>query len=132
MYKFLYYGRSIIIDGTPGLYRCLPDSATGKTYLYTLICEISKAGDKTAIGYTYNDYIGNVSLQSLVSSDTKIIIVDRFDLYANEELCRLLKEYSKTKTIIMDLKHICKYVYNPGICSIEMKEGALNVCLHRI
>ena len=132
MYKFSYYGRSIIIDGTPGVYRCLSDSATGKTYLYTLVHEISKTGDKTAVGYTYSDYVENVSLQSLVADDTKIIIVDRFDLYANEELCELLKEYSKTKIIIMDLKRISKYIYNPGICSIEMKEGALNVCLHRI
>ena len=132
MYEFSYYGRVVRIDDTPGLYRCLPASASGKTYLYTLICEMVKAGNKTAIGYTYSDYVESVPLQSLVANDTKIIVIDRFDLYANEGICELLKEYGKTKTVIMDLKNICKYIYNPGICVIKMKEGALDVYLHKV
>ena len=131
MYKYRYYGKSINVERVIGIFRCLSNSSIGKTYLCNLLHDLRIGGNVEIATYTYDDYTRGISLPSLVTESTELIFVDRLDLYANEEICTILKEYGKSKTVIVDLKHPCKYLRNMGVCDIQMEVGELRADLRK-
>lgn len=85
-----------------GLCVFAPNSGTGKTYLCTLLKKMSLP-EVATVTYDSNANIMNVMIEEAIKKD--VIIFDRFDMYATDELLEKIVNLSTAKLIILDYKN---------------------------
>lgn len=111
-----------------GLYAFDGESATGKTRLFRCLRDLQFMGDKI-LTYTYSDKLNGISLADKLkekASESKVIMLDRYDMYLNEEALELLK-YSEDRIILVDCKLIEEMQVVGRWCTIEMTESSIVV-----
>lgn len=120
-------GMTIKINLSNGIYQADPVSASGKSYLYTMLQEL---GRDDILTLSYKDMkflINEVAINEIFSQNYKLILVDRYDLYAGM-LDNYLQRYKTTAIVIIDLKqksedwieHMCEFDLTE--CRLEVNE----------
>lgn len=128
MLEYKYMQRHLIIDEFPGLYRFLPNSATGKTFLCSVLDDLRRVKHVKFHTFTYNNILDGECLEKLLKTDIKILVVDRFDMYDTAENCQILRTIAdKGTTVIVDYKNIHEPVQWDGICTVDLKRDMLYV-----
>jgi hypothetical protein len=108
-----------------GIYSMGLKAASGKTYLYKLLS--STADENNAICLTYPNYRYVDSLYELaVKLNSKIIILDRYDMYVNtfkDDIIRL----KDSNVILLDSKHGTDFDQHVNECIVRMRDNVLEV-----
>lgn len=119
---------SIVIDAEPGLYTFGPESATGKTYLYTLLKARQMAGMRV-VAYTYWDYKVNLSLSGLIASiSPELVFVDRLDCFVQDkEVVSTLLSVSDIAVVLTDIKQLAPPPFGCKFASIELSKDRIEV-----
>lgn len=119
---------SIVIDAEPGLYTFGPESATGKTYLYTLLKARQMAGMRV-VAYTYWDYKVNLSLSGLIASiSPELVFVDRLDCFVEDsKVVGALVTASDTMIVLTDLKQLAPASFGCKLATIELEKERIEV-----
>ena len=132
MLKFKYYHRNVLIDICSGIFRLLPNSATGKTFLCSILDDLRRAGHTGLYTFTYSDVLDGRSLNDFKDKEISIIVVDRFDMYASMDNYKLLKTFAdKGATVLVDMKHEDCEIYWDGVSSIYLKKDEIKVKVRR-
>ena len=120
--------RSLLIDiCSNGLYAFIVDGGMGKSYLYHMLS--SSNLDKTyCVTYNSNASIMSSYIEEIFKSNAEFILLDRADLYMNDDLLYKLVDKSKECVIALDFKSKSKY---KGICfrpiSVSVEESEVKV-----
>ena len=94
----------ININLEPGVYRFGYNSSEGKTFL-NFIIDFYSDQDIPLSTYSYKNYVNKESLQSKIKANTKVFMLDRYDLYNQES----------------DTEVIQRFIANGGIVLIDAK-----------
>lgn len=94
----------ININLEPGVYRFGYNSREGKTFL-NFIIDFYSDQDIPLSTYSYKNYVNKESLQSKIKANTKVFMLDRYDLYNQES----------------DTEVIQRFIANGGIVLIDAK-----------
>lgn len=104
--KTVVGGIVISIELPFGIYAAEDDSAIGKTYLAELLQADITAGNMNYLVITY--FAGITSefvINKLTERKYSFIMLDRLDLYLNEEIADILVDIRKNTCIFIDLKN---------------------------
>lgn len=116
MLNLLCNGMMIRINLDNGIYQVDPVSASGKSYLYSMLQELDRE-DILSLSYKDMKLLANKEAKNeLFSRDYKLILIDRYDLY-NGVLNEYLQRYNEKAIVIVDLKqksedwidHMCEF-----------------------
>ena len=116
--------RDIRIDLDVGVYMFDNESATGKTFLYKMLNNLVSRKDIVCLTYSTSKYISN--LYDIVSDKTKLILLDRYDMYS-EKYQDTIREYSNKAVILLDCKVFAQLNDIAQMCFIELSETRLEV-----
>lgn len=110
----------IDIDLDNGIYIFRDQGGIGKTFLYKTLKKLAEV-DESVNCLTYKE--GN--LRSMTGG---LIMCDRFDLYATEELVQQLNVLAETNIILLAYKRISLPVEAyPKFCILERTENKIHV-----
>ena len=114
---------SIVIDAEPGLYTFGPESATGKSYLYSLLKARQASGEKV-VAYTYWDYKVHLNLADLISGiKPEVVLVDRLDCFVEDsKVVEALVTASDTMIVLTDLKQLAPAPFGCKLATIELEK----------
>ena len=104
----------------PGIYAFIPDSGSGKTYLYRCVKDLERQG-KPVLAVTFGDELKS-SLSNL-----ELIVLDRADMYLNDEIIDSLVEISERSIILLDLKVKENLNFYCGTCNMDFTPEMLEV-----
>lgn len=125
MYVMDKYTPIVNIELENGIYVFDSESATGKTRLCKLL-KNWKAYGEPVDAYTYNDFLKGYALNSVLTPNNKVILLDRYDLYKNEGH-ELINMCASKSVVLID----CKTPFLGGIddktCFIDMTEDKIEV-----
>lgn len=95
----------IEIELENGLHRFYPWSATGKTYLYKQLESLHALGHKI-VTYTYDNYLYGHSLKQMVNLvKPEVIMLDRLDMYADDEkIIEVIREVHDKAIVLISKK----------------------------
>lgn len=95
----------ISIDLRPGLYLLTPLSATGKTYLASVLQQLHNLGE-SVVAYTYTDFQKHVDLDRLVTErGCSVLLLDRYGMYnGDESIVRVALRVAKQGVVLIDVK----------------------------
>ena len=119
----------IKINLEPGIYRFSNYSATGKTYLGYLIKEYQSVGENLAV-YSYGDHIRNKSIDSVISPNDKVLLLDRYDKYSREEDDKIITAFVASGGIVLiDCKQVENIYSDYEFCDIALLKEGIEVTL---
>lgn len=128
MYQNKYNGRQyypeINIELDNGIYLFSIESATGKTRLYKALKSVEQHGD--VVAYTYSDTITKLELKTLVNEKTRVIILDRYDMYFNK-FADVIEEYKDKAIVLIDCKVNDKIAFDHAYAEVVMEKNKLTV-----
>lgn len=128
MYQNKYNGRQyypeINIELDNGIYVFSIESATGKTRLYKALKSVEQHGD--VVAYTYSDTITKLDLKTLVNENTRVIILDRYDMYFNK-FADVIEEYKDKAIVLIDCKVNDKIAFDHTYAEVVMEKNKLTV-----
>lgn len=124
MYKIDKYDVDIEVDLEDGLYVFTRRSATGKSYLASMLRRYHSFGEPVN-SYTYEDHLNKLELQAATGDACKVLVVDRYDMYYGAFLQELL-ELSSHCIVLVDVKSPSTLCKN-NLCSVLLKEGGILV-----
>lgn len=128
MLKYRIRGIDLCIWLSNGIYFFPPESAEGKTFVYSLLKDV-RGWDNTVLPLTYRDYTDGTDIPNLLrSKEYSVVMLDRFDLYQTREIADVLGELSYKIPIMIDVKN--ELIGYRGIlsgCYIEFTAGKLEV-----
>lgn len=127
--KFNIRPRYVDINLEEGYYFLDEDSATGKTYLSTLLKEINELGLANILVVTYSRLM-NISdiIKHMTNTKYDLIMFDRFDLYCNEDLCETIEKISENTVILIDIKDLSSlYKIFPRCATINIKMEGVEI-----
>lgn len=128
MYQNKYNGRQyypeINIELDNGIYVFSIESATGKTRLYKALKSVEQHGD--VVAYTYSDTITKLDLKTLVNEKTRVIILDRYDMYFNK-FSDVMEEYKDKAIVLIDCKVSDKIAFDHTYAEVVMEKNKLTV-----
>lgn len=130
--EFFFSPKSLIIDLDNGIYSLGFSGSTGKSYVAQLLGKVSEEEDNvSALVITYNQNLDINGLIKIISQKHfDIIILDRFDLYADSNLCVELYKHKDTSVILLDLKNLNNVTeFVPSVCNIELSKDSIEVAL---
>ena len=117
----------IKVDADIGLYLFECEAATGKTRLYKELIKTDAVRSNIA-AFSYNDYVRGFRLSEIVHEETKLVLIDRYDMFRSDEIDSLLNEYAKSRTVLVDLKRYDKAkLVVTGDAIIEMDKTSIVV-----
>lgn len=118
----------IVINLPAGLYFFDFESATGKTYLYSLLSERMDAGDKV-ITYTYSDFVRGFSLLHLVKTKScKLLMVDRFDMFKDsEDALAAIRLAARSRVVLVSIHTMNVKLGNARIVDISFTPEHIEV-----
>lgn len=119
----------ICINLQNGIYVLDKDSATGKSYLYTLLksLHVAHVADIYPITYDINCNYQKILLE-LIRLKPHLIICDRFDKYYNDLAINSLVDTNSI--ILLDWKHVKpNYLVQYDCAFVEFKRGEITVDL---
>lgn len=97
---------SIMLKPGIYIYRFGGESAEGKTFLLTMLKAISEMDSSRSIcALTYDKNLEGIVEKKIVSKDWDIIMLDRLDLYFNNEICQALLEKQDESIILINIKN---------------------------
>lgn len=97
----------LVIELDNGLYCLGDDSATGKTYIHSIVRTIMSV--KNVLAYTYSDTFINDWKSILSEHKYDFVLLDRGDMYLTADDLPFLKEYSKDSIVLVAARRI-------GVC----------------
>ena len=104
--EFQLDSMTVSIRLKPGIYRFGGESAEGKTFLLTMLKAISEMDSSRSIcALTYDKNLAGIVEKKIVSKDWDIIMLDRLDLYFDNEICQALLEKQDKSIILIDIKN---------------------------
>lgn len=128
MYQNKYNGRQyypeISIELDNGIYVFSIESATGKTRLYKALKSVEQHRD--VVAYTYSDTITKLDLKTLVNEKTRVIILDRYDMYFNK-FADVIEEYKDKAIVLIDCKVNDKIAFDHEYAEVVMEKNKLTV-----
>lgn len=128
MYLNKYNGKQyypeIDIELDNGVYLFSIESATGKTRLCKALKDLEQYGD--VIAYTYNDTIRKLDLKNLVSDKTRVIMLDRYDMYFNM-FADTIEKYSDKAIILVDCKLRDKIAFVHDYAEVVLEKNKITV-----
>lgn len=128
MYQNKYNGRQyypeINIELDNWIYVFSIESATGKTRLYKALKSVEQHGD--VVAYTYSDTITKLDLKNLVNEKTRVIILDRYDMYFNK-FADVIEEYKDKAIVLIDCKVNDKIAFDHTYAEVVMEKNKLTV-----
>lgn len=116
----------ITIDLKPGVYIMDNESATGKTYLYKLINAANASGEKV-LALTYNEVMtySNVVCDLLGREKYNFIMLDRYDLYASNDILNLV--HTLGCPVLIDFKGRLPFNFSANWCELEFNEEEIRL-----
>lgn len=124
LYKIDKYDVDIEVDLGNGLYTFTRRSATGKSYLASMLRRYHRFGEPVN-SYTYGDYLDKLELRAVTGDTCRVLVVDRYDMYYGAFLQELL-ELSNRCIVLVDLKGASP-LYKDNLCSVLLKVGGILV-----
>ena len=107
-----------------GLYIAESKSGNGKTYLCKSLKKYAAHGEKV-LGYTYDDYMYMVSISKELEKKPKLVMIDRYDMYANTIDDALIKT-SKDAIVVVCLNQ--EYIEGDiGHCELKLTKDAIEI-----
>lgn len=93
------------INLAPGLYVFDPLSATGKTYLSSVLAKLTNLLEPV-VAYTYDDYLKGVDPElRLAGRSWKVILLDRFDMYSDDpRVLEAIQQIDSEAIVLVDAK----------------------------
>lgn len=93
------------INLAPGLYVFDPLSATGKTYLASILTKLTNLREPV-VAYTYDDYLKGVDPElRLAGRPWKVILLDRFDMYSDDpRVLEAIQQIDAEAIVLVDAK----------------------------
>lgn len=116
---------SIKVELQNGIYQFTSLSATGKTRLRKCILQLHSIYPQVT-AYSYEDFTRGVDLETIVSRDTKLLVIDRYDMY-NTSFHDVINELSKRMIILIDSKSNIYFTDDITPCIIKMTESSIEV-----
>lgn len=83
-----------------GAYQFIPDSSTGKTFLYQQLKKYNRFGDPV-LGFSYDNSKEDLSL---LDEDYSIVIFDRYDLYSDSIIEDKIRNLATKAIVLIDSK----------------------------
>ena len=108
-----------------GIYHFDCESATGKTRLYYVLKDYQLLGEPV-VAYSYEDYLNGVKLDDKINSNTKLILIDRYDMFKGEYVDLLLKN-EKACIVLIDSKETLDFCEYDSVCGINMTKESIEV-----
>lgn len=95
----------VTIDLQTGLYLFTPLSATGKTYLASVLQKLSDRDERVVV-YSYREYRNHVNLERLTEErNCEILLLDRYDMYnGSEDVVQAALRVAKHGIVLIDVK----------------------------
>lgn len=112
------------IDLDVGIYQFFSYSATGKTYLYNVLRDYQLYGSPVAT-ITY-DPLNYTKLTDMIKSDTKLIMLDRYDMYYGE-YADVLERLADKCIILIDSKEPLEFGEYALYCDINITPNEIEV-----
>lgn len=125
MYVNAEYNPTVNINLENGIYTFDAESATGKTRLCKHLKTLNAYGEPVD-SFTYNDLLRGDTLNNVLNSKNKVIMLDRYDLYKNEGH-ELINQCAENSIILIDCKSAFPGSSDSQDCFIEMAENSLEV-----
>ena len=107
-----------------GLYVFNPRSATGKSYLASVLRRYHSFGEPVN-SYTYGDYLNKLEFRAATGDTCRVLVVDRYDMYYGAFLQELL-ELSSHCIVLVDAKGAPTLCKNK-LCSVLLKVDRIMV-----
>ena len=127
MYNFSIRGKSVELDLKPGIYVFDCVTASGKTFLCSMLKTFKTLGQPVG-GYSYNDVLEGRSLQSYINgSPIKYLVIDRYDMYlgkCDEDINKLVESGC---VIVIDCKFKNDLNLDYDIAILELTAGKVRV-----
>ena len=117
----------IKLNLNPGVFVLDDTSATGKTYLANLM---RKYSDNTSVlsVYSYGDYLKGLDIGYNVTKQTKVLFLDRYDMYYEYEHSEELANFANSGIIVlMDCKRVESYPEECGLATIKLSQEGIEV-----
>ena len=118
-------GKEINIRLKPGIYLCEAESATGKTYLYKMLLGLHSHPEVICITYDTVELIADFETL-LISRKAKLVILDRYDMYAGR-FDDTIEKYRDDIIFIIDYKQGCSLNRYAKSCYVELSKDKLEV-----
>lgn len=115
----------ITVDLPNGIYLLDSMSSTGKTYMCTILQSVaSKYRD--VLVYNYRDYINSGMYPLSFVGKYKLIVADRFDMYADDaEVLNLLLKHSDSAVVLLDKKSIYDIPLKAKYAFLDLEEDSI-------
>ena len=107
-----------------GIYQFFSYSATGKTYLYDVLRDYQLYG-LPVVAITY-DPLNHTRLTDLIKPDTRLIMLDRYDMYYGE-YAGVLKRLADKCIILIDSKEPLEFGEYALYCDINITPNEIEV-----
>jgi hypothetical protein len=117
------------INVEDGIYTLGFSGASGKTYLRKLISSYEAEGHEDVVEFTYDKKVSSDELINKISKlNTKVILLDRFDLYFDRKVLDVCSKVSritlidlKSDRLLITTKAKLAYVVRDNENSIEVR-----------
>lgn len=128
MYEYVYNRLTIRINLEPGVYTSYGDSGEGKSYLANMLKKLARKGYPVN-SITYGDDKAGLDIKSIITSkNIKILFIDRFDMFIDDELSSIISQ-QKDKVILLDLKTNKNKIKLTNYYDIELSNNMIEVSL---
>lgn len=125
MYVITKYSPEIYIELENGIYIFDNESATGKTRLSKFFKKLKAYGEPVD-SFTYDDLLRGESLEKVLHSANRVILLDRYDLY-KEKGHDLINACARDSIILIDCKTAFRGSTEDQSCFINMTEDKIEV-----
>jgi hypothetical protein len=111
MLTFSVMGIKCIINLKNGVYKMGMDSATGKSFIVSLLCKADYVGVIKSVTYNRDSYMKHESLSNILSSiddSIQIVVLDDIDFYAGEvtdKIVEQLRNIAEHAVVLLDSKY---------------------------
>lgn len=126
MFSINDYQIKISVNLDNGLYLFDNESAIGKSRLCSLLKKYRTYGEPV-LSYPYDDFKIHLDIETIMcSSDIKLVVLDRYDMYRGYAL-EFLERYSERSIVLIDCKHNFRTSLDYDWCYVAMTANSIEV-----
>ena len=126
MYSNNIYRPNVKINIPNGVYHLSCISSEGKTRLHDVLSMLQAYGEPVS-AYTYKDVLLGISPSTIyVEGVTKVIIIDRYDMY-NGMFTELFNKCEDNTIVLVDCKSGIKGIAKYKLAKINMEKSSIEV-----
>lgn len=127
--EYLVYPHKVLLSLSDyGIYTLGGQGATGKTYLRKQLQKLQNRGE-SVFAFISSKPVDLQRVLPVNTSKIEIVLLDRFDLYANDDNISFLQDLAEKVVILIDSKSECvlRKLRVKGCCNITLEEDCIRV-----